>query len=389
MLYAVLSVFLLLTVLLAVINGVNFSMTAQDADILTRMIAQHDGKLGKIPDPVNGDPARGPMGPKSPEMNASLRYFTFRFNKDGKADRIAFNVSAFSEDEAKELALSLCGKTVGWTRLTYRYRVYNDGKYTYVTVIDQGRELLPSYRILLISLIGELVGVLVSFAFLALVGRRLFKPLVEADRKQKRFISEAESSFKVPLTVVNAGVELIERDSGPTENTVTIRRQVGKMTELVNELGSLAIYDETPADTTADLSAILSAAAYGRKDDLSQKGFALNCVITPSVAVRGSSDALMRVCAELMENAVKFASGGVDVALRSDGVRTVLTVSNPATLDDGSCEQAFDRFTRLSNADGVPGHGLGLSFVRDAVRAVNGRSEAWVKDGVFTVCIKL
>ena len=62
-------------------------------------------------------------------------------------------ISAVTEEEALSWARSLRGENKrGWTRGVYRYRVYKTNHITYVTVIDQSRELLPCFRILLICL---------------------------------------------------------------------------------------------------------------------------------------------------------------------------------------------------------------------------------------------
>ena len=50
---------------------------------------------------------------------------------------------------------------------------------------------------------------------------------------------------------------------------------------------------------------------------------------------------------------------------------------------------AFDRFVRLENAGGTEGAGLGLAFVRSAVREKGGRVSAAVKDGVFRLTLAL
>ena len=110
-LYAILVIFVLMTVLLCVINGMNFTMASQDADRLTRMIADRQGTLERgetLPGGTqsmkrNGGFRMGPMGPDSPEMNASLRYFTIAFSPDGsEAETIAFRMSAVAESEARE-----------------------------------------------------------------------------------------------------------------------------------------------------------------------------------------------------------------------------------------------------------------------------------------------
>ena len=47
-LYAEIAVFILLTVLLSVINVINFTMSAQDADRVTAMIAAEDGTIREV-----------------------------------------------------------------------------------------------------------------------------------------------------------------------------------------------------------------------------------------------------------------------------------------------------------------------------------------------------
>ena len=188
-LYAELSVFILLTVLLSVINVINFTMVAEDADHVTEAISFSTGKFVKEepspenlenPDGTESTESKknerrkfGPMGPDSPEMKASLRFFTYAFDKDEKAELIEYRMSALTQSEAIDLARSLIKESTGWTNLTYRYRVYEkDGK-TFVTVIDQGRELLPSYRTLIISAIGELLVLLISYLVLVKFKRHL------------------------------------------------------------------------------------------------------------------------------------------------------------------------------------------------------------------------
>ena len=186
-LYAMLAIFTLLAVLLGVINGANFTMASEDADHITLMLAENQGLFpgqrgmenGMRMNMRGGRPAQmGPMGPDSPEMAASMRYFTFAFDDSGNAERVAFFVSAVSEEDALSWAKSLLSEgETGWTATTYRYRVYELNGRTYVTVIDQGRELLHSYRILIISLIGLGAGLAVSGLVLMAIGRRLFAPL--------------------------------------------------------------------------------------------------------------------------------------------------------------------------------------------------------------------
>ncbi|MBQ8954418.1 MAG: HAMP domain-containing histidine kinase [Clostridia bacterium] len=400
-LYAMLAVFALLGILLGIINGVNFTMASQDADEITRMLSENQGAFpGMRPmddmnprmNMRNGRPAQmGPLGPDSPEMIASMRYFTFAFDDEGNAERVAFFVSAVSEEDAAAWARSLVNEhETGWTGATYRYRVYEANGKTYVTVIDQGRELLPSYRILIISVIGLAVGLIVSYLVLMDIGRRLFKPLEEADRKQKRFIADVEKEFKVPLTIINANTEIMEREGGETDQTRSINRQVKRMTALVKDLASVAVFDEENlTKAPLDLSALAMAAADAARGQFEDKGRALRLNAAAPAMVSGDSEAMSDMLVELIDNALKFSLSWAELTVRQTEGRVTVTASNDTTLQAGSVDQVFDRFTRLENAQDVPGTGLGLAHVKDIVKAHNGRASARVADGVFTLRIDL
>ena len=395
-LYAVLSVFVLLAVLLGVINVIGFTMAAQYADEVTHMVASGSGRLMKQTERTESfEPAErpgqmGPMGPNSPELRATMRYFTFSFSENGKSKLVAFNISAVDESEAQKWAASLIsgGKT-GWTRGTYRYRVYEQEGRTFVTVLDQGRELLPAYRILIFSIVGTAVGVALSWLVLRMVGKRLFAPLEEADRKQKKFISNAEKEFKLPLTVISASAELIERESGPSEQTRSINRQVRKMDALVRGLGSLTIFDdEKMTRTPFSLSELLTECLDRSAERFASRGIELFSDVEEGVTLTGEPEAMRQVVSELIENALKYSRGKASFSLKREDARIKLTASNGTELPTGPVDQVFDRFTVLSNAsDGSAG--LGLAYVRDIVRAHNGRVGARVIDGSFVLQLDL
>ncbi|MBO4873639.1 MAG: HAMP domain-containing histidine kinase [Lachnospiraceae bacterium] len=413
-LYAMLAVFILLLLILSIINVTNFTMAAADADAITAMLAENKGrfseKKNEAPDFAQETPQMpgsaggtapgdfstlpfspngfGPMGPDSPETGFSLRYFTVRFGKDGDAKLTVYQIAAVSEEEALAWAQSLKSESkkndvTGWTHGTYRYRCYTRGDSVFVTVIDEGRELTPSYRILIISLIGMVFGLLISFLFLTYISKRLFKPLEDADRKQRQFILEAEKEFKIPLTVIRADTELIERENGPSDYTSSIHRQVSRMADLNRNLGNLALFNESAPSENCSLSTVFETAASEAASALETAGIRLTAEWTEGITINANPEALKRIADELLDNIGKFAVSDALIRSEKHEGRIILTVSNDCTLPDGSCDNVFDRFIRLANAEDRPGAGLGLSFVKDAVRQIGGRVSAKVEDGRF------
>ncbi|MBQ3664509.1 MAG: HAMP domain-containing histidine kinase [Lachnospiraceae bacterium] len=392
-LYAMIAIFVLISVLLAVINGINFTMASEDADQITQRIADAHGVLKKNnpKETVESSTRRGPMGPDSPEMHSSIRYFTVSFNKeDGKEKLVEYQISAVSEKEAIKWAKELKNESTGWTKMTYRYRVYkHDGK-IYVTVIDQGRELLSAYRILIISACGELIVLILSFILLRMVGKKLFKPLEEADRKQKKFIANVENDFKMPLTIINANTEIIEKENGPSEYTKSINRQVKKMTKLVKNLGSLSIFNEKNMTVSeVNLSNLFNYAIDYYKKKFKDKNIAIEFEIEPDIILNGDEAAIKNVLNELIDNSLKFAISNVTFSLDQKNDRVTIRQMNDTNLLNGSVDQVFDRFSTLENAKEKEGVGLGLSYVKDIIKAHNGRVSARVNNGSFILQIDL
>ena len=396
--YAIIVIFVLLTVLLAVINGVNFTMAANDADMITQMLANRQGSFefsGDIPADIPEKPKdrefrMGPMGPDSPEMNASLRYFTIAFSDKGKtAETVAFNISAVTESEAQEWAKGLLKQSTGWTKGTYRYRVYKDHGVTYVTVIDQGRELLPSFRILIISAAGGVICLIIAWFVLLFISRKIYAPIEEADRKQKNFIKSVNREFRLPLTVIGGNTELTERERGPDDRTRSTRRQLAKLNELVDKLGTAGIFDGEKMNVSEiPLSEFLCAGLDRQADAFASRDITVTQDIAPDVKVTADPEAFKKLTDELVLNSLKYSLTKASFLLKNENGLILLQTQNDADLPDGQINQIFDRFTVLNNAK-EDSSGLGLSYVKDIVKAHNGRVSAEVKDKTFTLRITL
>ncbi|MCR4926902.1 MAG: HAMP domain-containing histidine kinase [Lachnospiraceae bacterium] len=399
--YAILAIFVLLTVLLAVINGVNFTMVSSDADALTQMLADRQGTFDRQTLPAS-DPGEttdvkkykmgemGPMGPDSPEMNASLRYFTIAFNKStGESSTVAYHISAVTEEEATEWASGLLRSSTGWTRGTYRYRVYKKGDITYVTVIDQGRELLPSFRILIISAVGEVLVLLIGWFVLFAIVKKVYAPIEEADRKQKSFLKSVNREFARPLSVISGNTELAERKYGPDEQTRSTRRQISRMNELMDRLGTFGIFDGEESNAVdVPVSVFFYKALEREMENFKKRGITPEINIDKDVTVKADPEAVSRMIDELVGNTLKYSLRKAVFSLRREGGHVLLEITNDTLLPDGPVNEVFDRFTTLENAeDGSTG--LGLAYVKGMVKALGGRRNAEVKDGMFILRITI
>jgi NtrC-family two-component system sensor histidine kinase KinB len=94
-------------------------------------------------------------------------------------------------------------------------------------------------------------------------------------------------------------------------------------------------------------------------------------------------DMMTRVLTNLLDNAVKFAplEGHITVGVELKGEEVLFAVANDGPdIPPEYRQHIFDRFTRLKDAEGVKGTGLGLAFCKLAVEAHGGH--IWVESEV-------
>ena len=406
--FAMASIAALLVILLGVINFVNFSLVASDADrVLDGIVA--DGGAFAFEQPSQGEsagevppqgeftqggtepggvPTFGRMGPDSPEMKRSMRYFTVAFSEDGSARLVTRDTSVIGEADAVEWARTLADAKQGWTKTTYRFKTYESGGETFVTVIDYSRELTPSYNVLWASIIGTVGGLAITFIVLLAVGEKLVKPYAVSDLKQKKFITDASREIKTPLTVLALDTEMIKEDHGESEVTRSMDRQIGKMTDLSLRLNELTVFSSDALDKkTVDLSKVVSDVLATSEQAFNERNIDSDVFIQPSVKALCDETLIKKVFSEIAENAAKFAKTFVRSSLTQNGQRIIFTTENDDDIfPDGELDRVFDRFFKQGDKNG---NGLGLAIVKEIIVGHGGRVKAVKADGKFILKIEL
>ena len=412
---SLLSVFALLTAILLVINLINFSLVTEDADRVLEQMIVNGGEFpeGFIPgmdqtqangengfqngsNAANGgsfDP-RGPKGPDSPELGQTTRYFTVTFGADGSVVDVKMQINAVSQEKAVEWARSLMDKKNGWTKTYYRYRVWSDGDRISVTVIDQSRELLPSYRVLVASCVGGAVGLLVTLVVLLFVSKTVTEPVERSDRKQKRFIQDASFELKNPIVAIDASRETLEGRIGETEETALIAKEVGHLTKVVQGLDTLLLLEEPQRreKSEIDLSLLVKEAVAPYREALASQGKTMTLTVQEGVRSLGDPASTEKLIGIALKNGSDYAETHFEVKLTQEGDRVVMEFINDAAgLEDGPMDSVFERFYRSPEVrQSMPdGAGLGLSIAKEIVDLNGGRIRAEAKNGFFRLKIEL
>ena len=113
-----------------------------------------------------------------------------------------------------------------------------------------------------------------------------------------------------------------------------------------------------------------------------QRRTKLEARIEETEAVRIDREGLRRALLNLLDNAAKFGGGSILVALRQEGEKVVLEVSDRGKgIPEEEREAVFTPFRRGRGASEKRGSGLGLALVRHFTRAHGGSVRALPREG--------
>lgn len=408
------AVTIVLTLIIAGINIVNYSHVCKMADArLDYILAVKDGiDWGDEPkdDLANGkDAGDGQVGVRvrhfegmTAESPFDTRYFTVTIDAGQVANVNTARIAAVGAKRAASIAAKLHSK--GWASGfsgNYRYTTdVQDDETTYVFV-DCSRELSSFHSFLSASVAISCIGWLAVLAIVTVASGAVIRPMVESYSKQKRFITDASHEIKTPLAVIDAANEVQEIESGESEWTQSIHEQVARLTVLTERLIFLARMDEGSAGftmTSIDLSEAVDKAVAPFKSVAVSRGKRLSTSIASGVRAYADAAAVAQVVELLLDNATRYASEDsvIELSLRavSHGKgkgAAELVVSNAVDeLLEGDLDRLFDRFYRadVSRSSKTGGSGVGLSVVRAIAEAHGGSATVSGHDHQITFTVR-
>jgi len=210
---------------------------------------------------------------------------------------------------------------------------------------------------------------------LALTLNDMLDRLAAARGRQRAFVADSAHELRSPLTSMRTQLEVAQRLGEGGELATDLLADVTRLAALVEDLLLLARAGSDarppPKRESLDVRALLVATA----DRYADARAPVFVAAGPPVYASGNSQELQRVLANLVDNAVRHASSRVDLAVRAEGGRAVLTVIDDGPgIPAGERERVFERFARLDDARDrdAGGTGLGLAIVRELLRRSDG-----------------
>ncbi len=224
--------------------------------------------------------------------------------------------------------------------------------------------------------------------------------LEAVDRFRRDLVANASHELRTPIAASRAVLEnMVDgvQEASP-ETLRPVLAQVVRLGRLVDQLFDLSTLESGAvpmAHQTVDLLAIANSVAESARMRDGDTAVAVSTDGTDAsdlsvdLSVQGDPERLHQVLTNLVDNALRYASDGLDPVriklLRVHDSVEIRVIDSGPGIPHGLRSRVFDRFVRgdtsrasRSSADG--GAGLGLSIVKTIVDAHNG--SIWIEDPV-------
>ena len=207
---------------------------------------------------------------------------------------------------------------------------------------------------------------------------------------ERQFLLAVSHDLRTPLTSIRGFAEAIAEGKAPdnAQAAAVITAESRRLERLVRDLLELAKLDARrfSLDVRAtDVAEVVTETAEGFRPAADDAHVQLDVVTNGHGALLATADPdrLAQVVANLVENALKFASAAITVgAARADGAVVLWVADDGPGIPADDLPRVFERFfTSTRTPARQVGSGLGLSIVRELVDAMGATVRAEPADG--------
>lgn len=212
----------------------------------------------------------------------------------------------------------------------------------------------------------------------------------QGDMELKNAVSNISHDLRTPLTAICGYLDLLEQEEKSTtvERYIeVIRNRTEILKQLIEELFRYSVIITTEDDITKEAVEINRVL----EESIAAFYVALNeRKIIPSIKMPESKvicyldgSALARVFSNLLNNAIKYSDGDLDIILSETG--EVIFANTASGLNEVQVGKLFDRFYTVEAAR--KSTGLGLAIAKTLVEQMNGTISAKYENNRLSICI--
>jgi heavy metal sensor kinase len=203
-------------------------------------------------------------------------------------------------------------------------------------------------------------------------------------RRERQFTADASHELRTPLAAMQAIISVVrDRRRAPED----YERALGDLAEETDRLSTLTedLLNLARGDTNkpveleeVDIPTLLCDLSDSFRPLAEKKGLTFTTNMPENIIVTGDRDSLIRLFANLLDNAIKYTSRG---GIRISANRTIENMLEVCITDTGDgippedLPHIFDRFYRVEKSRAARGAGLGLAIAANIAHAHSGAIE--------------
>lgn len=386
------------------ISSVTYFRAHQEVNSILMILSKNEGKM---PARMSPSPLQIFTQPQfTRESLSQYRYFSATLNKQDQQMKVDDDhILSVSPAEIQKLTQRVLKRhrtqgRVFYKQTVYAYRVKENSKQTNVVFLDESLMLSKAREVTYLGILLGIVSLLLYTTVLVLFSKSAIRPIIQAERRQKEFITNAGHELKTPLSVISANTEMQELMNGETDLTRSTKEQVGRLTKLINYFVSMARLQEQPQMTLSVINAsqITNQVAENFKNVIIQDGKHFKKSVTPGLMIKADEHYFYELISILLDNANKYCDphGDIYLNLRLGRRRknVLLSVTNSfAAGKDIDYQRFFERFYREDKARTInekkSGYGIGLSMAQSIVKNFGGQIKTSYSNGKISFIITI
>lgn len=355
----------------------------------------------------SGCPRYGKSG-KLIKLLINNKLSIIELNNDGKIISVIGTSISKNSEQLSILIEQILTQTQNYGRIgTQKYLRSEISTGTVIILSNQGILSFRVFQAILLSLATLLVA---GFLFGVLAWRlsiKLVYPVEKVMEDQKRFIADASHELKTPVSIINANISILEKETGPNRWLSFIKEAGDRLSMLVGEILEYAHIDYACSSCIQDdhfvrfnAADIVTEAALPFESIAYEAGLSLELNLPKSADAIGHAEDLKQIIEILLDNAIKHAERGSFVSLcakitkkrkklKDEPIFTVSISNIGETIPKEQLPYLFRRFYKAdpSRKYDRKSFGLGLAIANSLAEKNNGSISVYSKDHltVFTV----
>ena len=202
--------------------------------------------------------------------------------------------------------------------------------------------------------------------------------LAEAWQRERRFVDGVAHELRTPITVISSHAQRLQAGTSQTSPAAValIAAEAKRLGELISVMLDFARVDAgrlVLSVVQRDPEALLLE-AFERLQGLVPDRLRLAPPVQDDLPlIHADVDRVHQCLAALVENALRYSDGAVQLAVSASSTGVTLHVRDQGPgISVAEFDQVLERFVRGRSSSGTQGSGLGLAIVNDLMRAMQG-----------------